>query len=1141
MPIPQRYLLDALRKLRGDALVTHPDDALGVRRVERVFTVRRGADETAYLVADGEYTGTVLVQQYTVGGDKQDVEIYQAYETLPGTWVPFTRYDELLGPIQGRSRSVINSGQAAVLGPTSRTTYQGRNGSSLVLIETQENWTSGGGTIDDPPFPIGTSDDYDKPRGPVQVTTQVVAATGSEVGSLVVAGGVATYTHYQELRQYAPFLVLKVVETWAVPGVGVPAETLNEDGTITLTTRTLELGSAIAEGEAIAIGKWIKTSSEAYSVGIRWKVVAERPVPGNPMVTTSITKDGDVQTETRTLSQLSTITTTTTIVGGVWTRTFEEAVSALVAWKIVQVRATAATLPSFSIEIPDPVPQQFRVLIPARTTSTTVIGTASMPTLLTGDLSRSQQQLDQFTYRLTVTNRNVAAGGELIDTVLTPDGQVAEEREKFAEGIQTILPDPMGLTLEAKVDNLGNNTSVKRTVTAPSLFTKATFKTEVADLLPREFQAALQTRETSVIVGGVTAAQPSLLPGDLEASEEQLSVQLVRRRRKNRDVSDPQPITGKQFLGGDGRLATVTKTLASGTQVLGPGPRMIRGTVDPIGDGTSVKEEVVADEAASEVLHPTTTNEQTSPIPRKFQRFTSDQTIEAIVETPNITPDPVGTNGIGVIESTATQFEKYRGRKRTRTRAGTTVSTVVEWRRNADGQMVQRNIDFGTNGTAPGLTALIEDAEVTALGDNQFLRRVEFKAGTFDKAAYEVSRPDTVPERFKGGGAAAAVGRTEHVYSGQANQPPVTLGATDLSKTERQLNAFEFRRDAVTRSRTWSDFPGLAGQEYNSELDIVEPYDEFISPSGTFLGQARRQITPLDNGLDLVKTVNASSAGVAIEAYLRSFEGTTNIDFPTELTAVTAYLEESAGGSSYGESGFTNFDGQVSGRIEGRGRADGSGASAYELGYTTKQLNGSNVPCVHFLFFVASGASRASILTKLSGYYGSTVKDWPRWNPQAASFVSTGSRVALQQSANAMAASGVRTDYTGAVIRYEVARSQGFGTGSDIAISTKVLRLPPTIHDTISVGGANGTSYAGTAFDVYAQVNLSVISTLSTLQTGRAGARVRPTLLVPTDGNTVLQTNDVRLYRLTGEPYKYGYVKMHAEVVNMDLLDNAVT
>lgn len=164
------------------------------------------------------YGSLLLVNQATQGDQQQDQEItvLREYTTLPGPWLPFTRYDDDLGPVQGQRRAVINTGQEASLSPTGKTTYEAREGSALVSWEIVEQWTNGDGESGNIPFPIQVADTYDDQYGAMQTTKQLVEYTGGEVATLVYDGGsLVTKTWYQPYNQY---LLTKFVQTFVVPG-----------------------------------------------------------------------------------------------------------------------------------------------------------------------------------------------------------------------------------------------------------------------------------------------------------------------------------------------------------------------------------------------------------------------------------------------------------------------------------------------------------------------------------------------------------------------------------------------------------------------------------------------------------------------------------------------------------------------------------------------------------------------------------------------------------------------------------------------------------------------------------------------------------------------------------------------------------
>lgn len=155
------------------------------------------------------------------------VRVIRIWEVLPGPWLPFTRWDLLLGPIQGQRRAVLNTGQAPALTATAKTTYEARDGSAIVaweIVETNSNGTGGA----NPAYPIRVDDLHDDPRGPVHIVSQATTDLSS-LGTRTISGGVATETEYKAINQ---FLRDKVVTTWSVAArlflgeyktIGIPA------------------------------------------------------------------------------------------------------------------------------------------------------------------------------------------------------------------------------------------------------------------------------------------------------------------------------------------------------------------------------------------------------------------------------------------------------------------------------------------------------------------------------------------------------------------------------------------------------------------------------------------------------------------------------------------------------------------------------------------------------------------------------------------------------------------------------------------------------------------------------------------------------------------------------------------------------
>jgi hypothetical protein len=180
----------------------------------------------------------------------------------------------------------------------------------------------------------------------------------------------------------------------------------------------------------------------------------------------------------------------------------------------------------FAIERPDTVPPEFKAVVPVRTTQSDLAGTAVMPTLGTGELARSSQQVTEQIKRDSVTERPLDALPQtLTDYVMTPEGQLGTRLRTFDNGTQTITPS--ALTKQASVEVNGAGQSTKTTVTVPSVFGNQKFSIERPEVIPAAFRAAVPLETTSLEEAG-TASMPTLGVNDVEKSMEQITA-FVRR------------------------------------------------------------------------------------------------------------------------------------------------------------------------------------------------------------------------------------------------------------------------------------------------------------------------------------------------------------------------------------------------------------------------------------------------------------------------------------------------------------------------------------------------------------------------------------------------------------------------------------
>lgn len=136
-----------------------------------------------------------------------DERVQWVYEILPAPWVPFTRYDDDLGPIQGRRRFVKNEGQVASLTANTRTTYEARDGSAIVYTEIEESWSTSTDDDGNSLFPVKDRDTYDNRFGAIKERRQLFVPTGDERASLEYQDPTITQITYEPYNEYLSFKI----------------------------------------------------------------------------------------------------------------------------------------------------------------------------------------------------------------------------------------------------------------------------------------------------------------------------------------------------------------------------------------------------------------------------------------------------------------------------------------------------------------------------------------------------------------------------------------------------------------------------------------------------------------------------------------------------------------------------------------------------------------------------------------------------------------------------------------------------------------------------------------------------------------------------------------------------------------------
>jgi hypothetical protein len=542
---------------------------------------------------DKRYPNHVFTGAQPISGDQR---VRHVWEILPSPYVPFTRYDDDLGPVQGRRRSVKNEGQVASLNPETRTTYEAREGSAIVYTELEETWSIKTDEDGNSLFPIRDRDFYDPSRGPVQERRQLFVPTGEEEGSLENINGVITQTSYEP---YNEFLSVKVVQTYKVDGPQLIGKATDNEGQLTTittqrkaaegyvptsptATRTIEVSREDAEslverivdtpqvfgaeiyrktredltpqkfkaaqedstveenveGTAdpsitLAIGEFAK-SEQQVSKFIKRVSLTSRSTTVNPdpLVEKVLTNEGKIGTRTLTLAA--------------GPQSFEPSatlidanVEALGDGRTVKSETTIETIfdgKSITKTKIDLTPEKFKAAQQDTTVEENVTGTTDPNIDLgTGEFRKSEQQVTEFIKRTSTTSRVTEVNPDPItEIVITPQGQIATRTLRLSAQEQSIQPD--ALLVDGSIEALGDGRTVKSETVVEEVFDERNLTVAKGENIPAKFKAGLLTTTNQETIPQNQVTTPSLSGDDLEISQQRITEFRVKTTR----ISRPQ-------------------------------------------------------------------------------------------------------------------------------------------------------------------------------------------------------------------------------------------------------------------------------------------------------------------------------------------------------------------------------------------------------------------------------------------------------------------------------------------------------------------------------------------------------------------------------------------------------------------------
>lgn len=348
-----------------------------------------------------------------------------------------------------------------------------------------------------------------------------------------------------------------------------------------------------------------------------------------------------------------------------------------------------------------------------------------------------------------------------------------------------------------------------------------------------------------------------------------------------------------------------------------------------------------------------------------------------------------------------------------------------------------------------------------------------------------------------------------------------------------------------------SDGAILHGQQFDPrgvgiKRRFVEQVLDYDGPDAARVsgaeGNAATELDPIDRAAVRQRVWDVAAITAEYLAANLSFPGKTVVSsLPNVLQSYTVTYNKSSGAGAdnhpISQQGHV-ITGGGSGSLSPRSRAQGSAAIIADVTWNIKTLQGVQVDCTHYYFYLASPITLAQVLTKLAVLAGVAVTNLPVFKPQTHQVKVYGGQVSLQASADTTVGLGWSENSSGTVTSTSKRFEYGDGYSQEVGLTTRILTIPPTIHGTLTVTGATTDTETVTATvvaDTMAvsgpTVSIPAILNSPTPITATVTAGVTPTSLSATSPAAV-PTSGLYLVDHDATPAEFGLLLVHAVVVD---------
>lgn len=333
----------------------------------------------------------------------------------------------------------------------------------------------------------------------------------------------------------------------------------------------------------------------------------------------------------------------------------------------------------------------------------------------------------------------------------------------------------------------------------------------------------------------------------------------------------------------------------------------------------------------------------------------------------------------------------------------------------------------------------------------------------------------------------------------------------------------------------------LHGQEFDPSLGIEAQYTEQVHQDkkalANYIGTSGVSVAPMDGHSSKVRTYISTSEQLLALSWKQPV--TVDLEFPPVLTGITTvYNPQSNAGISApltpalspsllssGTSGGLSFS-----------RSNAIKSTAMIMVDVQPRIVESyarNIPAMKYTFYMASTATQANILAKLTALAGAAVVAWPRFKPVSLTLTLKGQEASFSVDINARHSDS----WSSSNISYSVLadKSKSYAGG----VMNKTVRLPACIFGSITIANPSQTLAIGgtvaTTLDVITGTGIApsfpAESFTDTTSTVSVTASVSPTTFSATEGG-LIPTTGKYLYDLSSNPDAWETNRVTAIVVD---------